>query len=234
MRQKGMAPKLVSGSAGTHSSLSVWLPGTCSCLHSWISLGRNASAVPQPWAHVGLLCTKMQWHRPPPPPQIPQPPHLLPPLWWPQGALVSICLYIPEGVWLPRVKRIMPNQSLGQVAASLKLPLARQEVRVRKQAASLREYLPSVGSAFAESNLCTRPREAPGPISTLKSFSILPQSRSSISEIPGYISEVPQKLLKLFFIPLSTVGMCISPPKQCPYFPICFLNSLIKALSQCL
>lgn len=54
---------------------------------------------------AGLLCPKMQWHQPH---QDPWPPHLLPPLQWPQSVLVSMFLCTPA---VALDNTVIPNQT---------------------------------------------------------------------------------------------------------------------------
>lgn len=84
--------------------------------------------------------------------------------------------------------------------ASLKLLLARQGIRVRKQAASLRGSLPHKAPPSAQSKLCIRPRGAPGRLFSLLGFS--PRARMPSLTSPDRSPQCPN-LLKLFTILLT-------------------------------
>lgn len=90
---KGTVPKLVSDSAGIHTSSSVCLSSACSCQSSWFSLGRERRR-PQPPDTCWPSLPHGAWHRHH---HFPRPLHLLPPLWQPQGLRVSICFCTPAG-----------------------------------------------------------------------------------------------------------------------------------------
>lgn len=145
------------------------------------------------------------------------------------GSLRSVGehLLVPPGVvWLTWAIRVMPNQSLGHVPASLKLPLARQGVRGGKWAACLRGSLPPVGPPCAESKLGIEPREGSGPTSARMNSRILPRAGApSLKSLDR--SEVPEMLLKLFVMSLSYCGCVHFFLKQGPYVPI---YSLLKIL----